>query len=66
MHGDSKATTLPIAESYVLAAEKPPWFIDLLNLTLDNEDRAVARTRVAAYRKTLREDGRRITANLEF
>ena len=68
--GDSKATTLPIArdiaESYVLAGQKTPWFIDLLNLTLDNEDRDVARERVAAYRKTLQDEGRRITANLEF
>ncbi len=68
--GDSKATTLPIArdiaESYVLAGQKTPWFIDLLNLTLDNEDRDVARKRVAAYRKTLQDEGRRITANLEF
>ena len=70
VHGDSKATTLPIArdiaESYVLAGQKTPWIIDLQNLTLDNEDRDVARERVAAYRKTLQDEGRRITANLEF
>ena len=41
VHDDSKATTLPIAraivEAYVLEPVKAPWYIDLLNLNLDND-----------------------------
>src|SRR5262249_23168176 len=51
VHDDSKDTTLPIAreiaESYVNKAEKPPWYIDLLNLNLNNYDLARARERIA-------------------
>ena len=49
------------------AASKPPWYIDLLNLNLDNHDLARAR---AAHRATTskrsRRDGTRITENLDF
>ena len=43
----SKATTLPIAreivETYVTSAVKLPWYIDLLNINLDNHDLAEAK-----------------------
>ncbi len=41
VHEDSKSTTLPIAraivKAYVLEPVKAPWYIDLLNLNLDND-----------------------------
>ena len=70
VHDDSKTTTLPIARDLVAAlVESPvkaPWYIDLLNLTLDNTDRAECARRVAAYMAAFRTDGTRVTANLEF
>ena len=42
VHDDSKDTTLPIAreivETYVTEDLKLPWYIDLLNINLDNHD----------------------------
>ena len=42
VHDDSKTTTLPIAreivETYVMDDVKLPWYIDLLNINLDNHD----------------------------
>jgi malate synthase len=70
VHDDSKATTLPIAReivaTYVASEVKPPWYIDLLNLNLDNEDLAVARQRIARYLAAYAADGTRITENLDF
>jgi malate synthase len=70
VHDDSKRTTLPIAreiaERYVTSPLKPPWYIDLLNLNLDNEDLGRARARIAAYLARLAEDGQRITDNPDF
>jgi malate synthase len=70
VHDDSKDTTLPIAreivEAYVTAAVKPPWYIDLLNLNLNNHDLGRARQRIARYMQALRTDGTRITENLDF
>jgi malate synthase len=70
VHDDSKATTLPIAReivaTYVGSDVKPPWYIDLLNLNLDNEDLGVARERIAAYLEAFGRDGTRITENLDF
>ena len=47
VHDDSKTTTLPIAReivaTYVTNGVKPPWYIDLLNLNLNNHDLATAR-----------------------
>ena len=47
VHDDSKNTTLPVAreivEAYVTDAVKPPWYIDLLNLNLNNHDLGRAR-----------------------
>ena len=70
VHDDSKETTLPIAraivESLVAHTPKPPWYVDLLNLNLDNHDLAVARDRIARYLAEFDRDGRRITDNPDF
>jgi len=70
VHDDSKETTLPIAraivDAYVREPVKAPWYIDLLNLTLDNHDLAVAETRIRHYLDTFGRDGTRLTDNLEF
>ena len=70
VHDDSKRTTLPIAgaivEAYVRSDRKAPWYIDLLNLNLDNHDLAAARERVRRYMVGLEQDGTRITENLDF
>jgi malate synthase len=69
VHDDSKNTTLPIAreivESYIGDAEKPPWYIDLLNLNLNNHDVGRARERIARYMEALK-NGKRITENIDF
>ncbi len=66
----SKTTTLPISRAIVSAVvtrpTKAPWFIDLLNLTLDNQDLAVAERRIAAYMVRFEADGTRITSNPDF
>ncbi len=70
VHDASKGTTLPIArdlvEALVTTPAKAPWYIDLLNLTLDNYDRAECARRVAHYLGELRATGTRVTRNLEF
>jgi malate synthase len=70
VHDDSKTTTLPIAReivrTYVGAAVKPPWYIDLLNVTLDNHDLAKASRRIRQYMNAFGKDGTRITENLDF
>ena len=70
VHDDSKTTTLPIAreivETYVAAPLKAPWYIDLLNINIDNFDLAIARTRIAQYMGTFTKSGTRITENLDF
>ncbi len=70
VHNDSKATTLPIAreivETYVLDDVKAPWYIDLLNINLNNYDLFEARERIRHYMDTFKEDGTRITENLDF
>ena len=70
VHDDSKTTTLPIAReivaTYVSNATKPPWYIDLLNLNLNNSDLASARARIKSYLQTFERDGTRITQNLDF
>jgi malate synthase len=67
---DSKATTLPIAleivRAYVTSPQKPPWYVDLLNLNLDNHDLLVARSRIEAYLDRLSASGERTTKNLDF
>jgi malate synthase len=70
VHDDSKTTTLPIAreivETYVAAPFKAPWYIDLLNINLDNEDLAEARRRIGHYMDAFGRDGTRVTQNLDF
>jgi malate synthase len=70
VHDDSKTTTLPIAreiaEAYVGAPWKAPWYVDLLNVNLNNHDLATARQRIARYLEAFGRDGTRITENLDF
>ena len=70
VHDDSKNTTLPIAreivETYVMDAVKLPWYIDLLNINLDNHDLAEAKRRIGQYMDAFGRDGTRITQNLDF
>jgi malate synthase len=70
VHDNSKKTTLPIAraiaETYVLDPVKAPWFVDLLNINLNNHDLATATQRIRCYMNTFRNDGLRITENLDF
>ena len=67
VHDDSKQTTLPIAREivvqYVLSPVKVPWYVDLLNLNLNNADLQVARERVSAYLQGFARDGSRQTDN---
>ena len=69
VHDDSKATTLPIArqivQTYVLDGVKVPWYIDLLNINLDNHDHGEARQRIDRYMEAFKRDGTRITENLD-
>ena len=59
MHDDSKNTTLPIAreivDTYVTDDVKLPWYIDLLNINLDNHDLATAKARIALYVQMFRK-----------
>ena len=70
VHDDSKQTTLPIAReivaTYVLEPAKLPWYIDLLNATLDNHDLREAKRRILALAEAFRRDGTRVTQNLDF
>jgi malate synthase len=70
VHDNSKKTTLPIAreivETYVLDGIKLPWYIDLLNITLNNHDEKEARRRIDLLVAAFRKDGTRITQNLDF
>ena len=70
VHDDSKRTTLPIAgaivEAYVKSPLKAPWYIDLLNLNIENEDLRVAQERIGMYLAAFAQDGTRITRNLDF
>jgi len=69
VHDNSKGTTLPIAraivEAYVLDPVKAPWYIDLLNINLNNHDLGVARQRIAKYLHAFKNQGVRITENLD-
>lgn len=70
VHDDSKTTTLPIAraivEAYLASDVKPPWYIDLLNLNLGNEDWKVACDRIDRFLEAFARDGTRQTGNLDF
>jgi malate synthase len=66
----SKHTTLPIAraivEAYVTDPMKLPWYIDLLNINLDNHDLTEAKRRIRLLVDAFRKDGTRITENVDF
>jgi malate synthase len=70
VHDDSKQTTLPIAREivllYVSEPVKAPWYIDLLNLNLNNHDLEEAKRRIEMYFESFRKDGTRITRNLDL
>jgi malate synthase len=70
VHDNSKDTTLPIAreivETYVLEGTKLPWYIDLLNINLDNYDLNEARRRIRLLADAFRLNGTRVTENLDF
>lgn len=66
----SKTTTLPIAReiavAYIHNPVKLPWFIDLLNINLNNTDLDTAKSRIAQYVDIFTKEGKRITENLDF
>lgn len=66
----SKDSTLPIAreiaEVYILEESKTPWYIDLLNINLNNHDLARAKERILLYMNRYKEDAFRITENLDY
>ena len=70
MYESSKSTTLPIAraivDAYVRSEVKLPWFIDLLNINLNNSDLTEAKRRIDLYMTTLLKEGTRITKNVDF
>src|SRR5262250_2449509 len=70
VHDVSKNTTLPIAreivEAYVLDDVKLPWYVDLLNINLENCDLAESKRRIKLLADAFRKDGTRITWNLDF
>jgi malate synthase len=66
----SKTTTLPVAleivTTYMSSNSKLPWYIDLLNLNLNNVDLSVAKKRIKMYVEDFIKEGFRITENLDF
>lgn len=66
----SKDTTLPISReivrTYVLDEVKTPWYIDLLNINLNNHNLDTAKDRIKLYVDCFKKDGTRITENLDF
>jgi malate synthase len=70
VHDVSKRTTLPIAREiaqvYVMDDVKLPWYIDLLNINLNNSDLIEAKRRIRLLADAFRKDGTRITENLDF
>jgi malate synthase len=67
---DSKTTTLPISKeivlTYVLSEQKYPWFIDFLNINLNNTALEEAKRRITLYSEQFNGDGERVTENLDF
>ena len=70
VHDNSKTTTLPVAgeivRAYVENGSKTPWYIDLLNINLNNHDLEVAESRIKLYLDAFERDGTRVTHNLDF
>jgi malate synthase len=50
----------------VTDAVKLPWYIDLLNINLNNFDLHEAKRRIHMLAEAFRKDGTRITENLDF
>jgi isocitrate lyase len=69
VHPHSKTTTLPIARAicaaYVREAQKLPWYVDLLNINLNNQDLSTAKSRIVAYAAAFKAGGTRLTGNLD-
>jgi malate synthase len=70
VHDNSKDTSLPIAreivEAYVMDPVKMPWYIDLLNINLNNYNLEEGKRRIGMFLDAFRKDGTRITKNLDF
>jgi len=70
VHDVSKRTTLPVAreivQTYVMDDVKLPWYIDLLNVNLNNADLNESKRRIRMLVDAFRKDGTRITGNLDF
>jgi malate synthase len=70
VHDNSKRTTLPIAreivKTYVESPEKLPWFIDLLNINLGNQDLAEAERRIRLFIDEFAAKRGRVTRNVDF
>jgi malate synthase len=70
VHDISKDTSLPIAreivETYVMDDVKLPWYVDLLNINLNNFDLTEGKRRIRLLADAFRKDGTRITENLDF
>ena len=70
VYDQSKITTLPIAReiaaTYTLSKTKAPWFVDLLNINLNNTSLDIAKERIKRYMDTFSQKGKRITENLDF
>jgi malate synthase len=66
----SKQTTLPIArqivKTYVFSDTKIPWYIDLLNINLNNHSAKISKDRIELYMNEFKKNGNRITENLDF
>ncbi|MEO8584369.1 MAG: malate synthase, partial [Flavitalea sp.] len=66
----SKTTTLPISREiaviYIHSAVKLPWFVDLLNINLNNYNLEEAKKRIGLYNKAFVTNHTRITENLDF
>ncbi|MGD9343895.1 MAG: hypothetical protein PVJ25_07640, partial [Desulfuromonadales bacterium] len=44
---------------------KAPWYIDLLNINLNNHDLELAKQRIRQYMEAFKQEGVRITENLD-
>lgn len=70
VHNDSKETTLPIAkaavDTLISTSTKIPWYIDVLNINLNNSNMEIAKQRISKYVDAFLHDGRRITENQDL
>jgi malate synthase len=70
VHDDSKQTTLPIARAiataYLAQPVKWPWYVDLLNLTLEAPDLETAVRRIERFAAAFASDRTRVTQNPDF